>query len=122
MILREVGACSLLPGRGLQVGTLLRHSSEAHPAIQARPAALHGYACFKIHSTSDQCMQHWRITRHLGQVPEGPIFMGRSQRRRPAMVSSLKQNCFYFKQQFCFLYVQIHISQICQISTIREKL
>ena len=91
MIIGEVGFLGLLQSGGVQVGPLLRHSTNGQPPIKSWLVALHGHAWTQTHFIHGQCMQHWKIARGKGRVPRGPIVSGRSIRQRSIMVSFIWQ-------------------------------
>ena len=122
------------PGGRVRVGTLFRKSINEQTSVQDRLAALNEHAWTQTKFIPNQCVKQWSIARGKGPVPEGPILLGRSWRRRYAIVSYLDTArdttklafgsfynlfCSFFSRPICFkiiididfCYVSIIISQ-----------
>ena len=87
VILKSVGAHSLPPGGGVRVGPLLRQFSDGKQLVQRQLAAQNRHSFARTPFMPSHCIQHWGIMKGTGPaILKGPVFLGRSLRRRLAMV------------------------------------
>ena len=89
MSLGAIWARGLPPCGVVRLGSLLKKSNDGNTTVQDSLAALHGHTWTQANFTPSRCVKHWKIARGKGTIPEGPNYLGLSQRQCSAMVYSL---------------------------------